>query len=280
MGETMTGDLIPLFEGHNIRVLEKDSEPWFPLKDLADAWGLKSNTLYQIIVRNKKKFKNRVSDVHVTCTSSEPESWHKSVNEQGLYVLIGAVNTDRLKNPQAADAIDRFQYWVPELIQKYRKKEIVQKPEPQELDEVIEYDLIEAKQIAKITETDPKAMMAAILRKHGYNECADVVERQQASVTAHGDPGWFNPTQLVARCNDPLLTAERLNWWLKNHEFQYRDGYIWRLTPRGMEHGKEYLYTAPSQHQEIRIAWRESVLYASGLKRQVSEDQMALPVRA
>ena len=49
----MTGDLIPLFEGHNIRVLEKDSEPWFPLKDLADAWGLKSNTLYQIIVRNK-----------------------------------------------------------------------------------------------------------------------------------------------------------------------------------------------------------------------------------
>ena len=273
----MTEALTTLFEGHDIRVLESEGDIWIPLKDLADAWGLRPNTLYQIIARNGKKFKNRVSDVHVTCTSSD-ESWHKSVNEQGLYVLLGAVNTDRLKNAEAAAAIDRFQYWIPELIQKYRKKEIAQAG-PVLPD--IKAKLNQARELAEVCRVDPHTFEAAVLRENGLPGLADALPTSPTPVVVqHGDPGWFNPSQLVAKCNDPLLTAERLNWYLKNHDFQYRDGYIWRLTPRGMEHGKEYLYTAPSQHQEIRISWRESVLYASGLKRQLLEDQTHLPQKA
>jgi hypothetical protein len=47
-----------------------------------------------------------------------------------------------------------------------------------------------------------------------------------------------------------------------------------------MEHGREYLYTSPHQHSEIRLSWRESILYASGLKRPIPDDQLALPARA
>ena len=181
----MTEALTNLFEGKEIRTFEREGEIWFPLSDLAAAWGLKSNTLYQIIARNGKKFKNRISDVHVTCTPSEPESWHKSVNEQGLYVLIGAVNTDRLKNPQAADAIDRFQYWVPELIQKYRKKEIV--PVQQQPSGIIG-ELQEARELAALCGKSPELFQAAVLKKHGKTELAEVLGASPSII--HSNTGY------------------------------------------------------------------------------------------
>ncbi len=260
----MSTDLIPLptFEGREIRALEDDGELRIPIADLSTAWGVHRNTLGDIIHRNLKKFEG----FHFSLAHDTRAANLHCVNERGLYLLIGAINTDRLKNPDAAAAILRFQRWVPELIQKFRKGEIQQ--QDQELDEVIAYDLIEAKQIAKLTDTDPKILQAAILRKHGYPEIADAI---RPAIT-HGEIGWFNPSQLVLFCNDPLLTAERLNHYLSNNPkdpdrrpFQFKEGYLWRLTPLGMEHGKEYMYTAPSQHKELRIAWRKSILKAAGL---------------
>jgi prophage antirepressor-like protein len=286
----MTEALQTLFEGKEIRVLEQDNDLWFPLVDLAAAWGVRINTLYQILNRQSAKFTGFVSDVHVTSTPSEDESWHKSVNEQGMYLILGAINTDRLKDKDVAMVILRFQRWVPELIQRYRKKEIaLVKPEPEELDEVVAYDLREARQIAELTGTDPKLMQAAALRRHKnemYDAFAEVLEKQALSVR-HGEPGWYNPSGLVELCNDPHLTADRLNKWLENYRedgewkpFQYREGRLWRLTKRGMEHGREYQYNLGNGHSEPRISWRSSVLYACGLKRDLAPDQMALPARA
>jgi prophage antirepressor-like protein len=48
----MTPNLTQLFEGKEIRVIEQDNDFWFPLVDLATAWGLNPNTLYQLIARN------------------------------------------------------------------------------------------------------------------------------------------------------------------------------------------------------------------------------------
>jgi prophage antirepressor-like protein len=274
----MTEVLPTIFEGKSIQVIEQDGEPWFPLADLSGAWGVHRNTLNQIIDRNEKKFAGfHTTIAHVTCAGM------KAVNERGLYLLMGAINTDRLKDAQAADAILRFQRWVPELIQQYRKKEIVpvqqQPAAAQELDEVVAYDLIEAKQIAKLTDTDPKPLYAAVLKGHGYEKIAKVYE-QQVPAVVHGEAGWYNPTRLVGLCNDPDLTADRLNWYLKNKGFQVKEGGIWRLVGPGFLHGKEYPYNTPSGHSEPRIAWRESVLYASGLKRPMPESQTALPARA
>jgi hypothetical protein len=264
---------LAVFENHNIRAIEQDNDIWVPLVDLARAWGLKANTLYQLISRNEKKFVGFSTGVHVTCSDTL-----QGVNEKGMYLLMGAINTDRLKNPDAAASLLRFQRWVPELIQKYRKKEIVQVPAIPSIAPSINTELQLARVLAEQTGGNLQAFQKIALGKCGHADYAPALDSAPALV--HGEPGWYNPTRLVSLCNDPDLTAERLNYFLMNKGFQYRDGYIWRLTPEGMVHGREYNYEAPSGHREIRISWRESILYASGLKRPVNESQLALPVRA
>jgi hypothetical protein len=164
-----------------------------------------------------------------------------------------------------------------------------QDPEPRELDEVVSDDLREAAQIAEMTGTDPKLMQAAALRRHKnemYDAFAEVLEKQALSVR-HGEPGWYTVTELVALCNDPLLTPIRLNKWLENYRednewkpFQYREGKIWRLAPHGQPHGREYQYNLGNGHSEPRISWRASVLYACGLKRDLAPDQVMLPQKS
>jgi len=284
----MTEALATLFEGKQIQVVEESGELWFPLPDLTEAWGIDKNTLPHQLDRNKDLFAGMSGDKYVTYPTEGIQEV-PCVNERGLYLLIGRVNADRLKNPGAKAAILRFQRWVPELIQQYRKKEIVQKPVPDELDEVIAYDLREARQIAELTGTDPKLMQAAALRQHKngmYDACAEVLERQALAVR-HGEPGWYNPSGLVELCNDPNLTSERLNKWLENYRedgewrpFQYREGKLWRLTKRGMEHGREYQFNLGNGHSEPRISWRSSILYASGILRDIPDSQIRLPERS
>jgi hypothetical protein len=163
----------------------------------------------------------------------------------------------------------------------YRKKELVTIPAGQD----IRSELEEARELAVICGRSPESFQAVILRKHGKAELAS--ELQSAGNIVHGETGWYNVTGLVSLCNDPGLTPERLNKWLENYRegqqwspFQYREGKLWRLTKRGMEHGREYQYNLGNGHSEPRISWRASVLYACGLKRDLAPDQMALPERA
>jgi len=272
----MTGDLVPLFEGKEIRAIEVRGDIWIPLADIANAWGIDRSTPDKIIERNDEVFRGLFSIV--LDVTSTPMS---CLNERGLYLMMGKISASRLKNPEAKAAIIRFQRWVPDLIQRYRKKEIVQVVSI----DGIKAELLQAGEFADTCKKSPELFQAAIFRKHGMMEYADAL---QVPSVVHVGTGWYNPTGLVELCNDPLLNAERLNWYLKNNPkdperrpFQYRDeNGIWRLTALGMEHGKEYWYTAPSQHQEIRIAWRESILYASGLKRPISSDQASLTAKA
>jgi|GEM_PF-6316266 len=117
----MTAPLATLFENKEIRAIEQDGDIIFPLADLASAWGVHRNTLPDIIDRHPDRFEGfHTTAAHETCAGL------RAVNEAGLYLLIGAISTDRLKNPAAAEAILRFQRWVPQLIKKYRKGEISQ----------------------------------------------------------------------------------------------------------------------------------------------------------
>jgi prophage antirepressor-like protein len=259
----MTGELTTLFEGRDVRVIERDGEPWFPLFDLAAAWGVDRKTPGNLVDRNKELFAGMFhSDGDVT---------YHDVNERGLYVLMGKISADRLKNPEAKAAMIRFQRWVPELIQKYRKKEIVQQPINQ--DAALKASLSTARLLATETGGDLAAFQRIALEKCGLGDWAPAL----STVPKHGEPGWYNPTQLGEMCG---LTAEQVNAYLYNKAFQYREGKIWRLNPSGEMHGKEYVYEATSGHREIRIRWRESILYASGLKRPIDESQLALPARA
>jgi hypothetical protein len=284
----MTEALQTLFEGKEIRIItDENGDILIPISDIASAWGIDRSTPDNMIRRNPESFYRTVATA-LDAASTPMEC----LNERGLYLMMGKITTSRVKNKSSRDAIIRFQQWFPELIQKYRKKEIVQipaQPEPRELDEVISDDLREAKQIAELTGTDPKLMQAAALRRHKngmYDAFAEVLEKQALSVR-HGEPGWYNPSGLVELCRDPHLTADRLNKWLENYRedgewrpFQYREGKLWRLTKRGMEHGREYQYNLGNGHSEPRISWRASVLYACGLKRDLAPDQVMLPQKS
>ena len=269
----MNESLIPLFEGHDIRVWSRTENSGSRLKISASAWGVDRKTPANLIGRNKDLFEGMFrSDGDVT---------YHDVNEKGLYPTHGKDQCGPAKNPKARDAMIRFQRWVPELIQKYRKHEIAQVPAAPD----IRTELQEARELAMICGKSPESFQAVILRKHGKSELA--AELKASGEIVRGETGWYTVTGLVELCDDPILTAERLNTYLANcrengewKPFQYKEGKIWRLAPRGLPHGKEYPFNLGNGHSEPRISWRESILVAAGLKRPVSGDQMALPARA
>ena len=269
----MTEALATLFEGKEIRVIEQAGDVWLPLIDLAKAWTISRNTLPELIERNESLFTGFSTLAHVTCATpgDNLNSVLRCVNERGLYLLMGRINSDRLKDPYARETILRFQRWVPELIQKYRKKEIVQQPSRP----CIADELQKAQMLATGTGGNLTAFQKIALEKCGMGDYAPALDATPTLV--HGEPGWYNATQLGEMAG---LTAEQVNAYLYNKAFQYREGKIWRLNPTGEMHGKEYVYEATSGHREIRIRWRESILYASGLKIPIDESQLAQPARA
>jgi prophage antirepressor-like protein len=250
--------LATLFEGKEVRVIEWEQELWLPIADIAKAWGIDRSTPDNMINRNMEVF----GDVTRTVldTASTPM---QCINERGLYMLMGRISAGRLKNPAAKAAIIRFQKWFPELIQRYRKREIVQ---VQPAVNTLNTELDRARTIAELTGTDLKTMQAAALRKCGLKEYADALTPS----LMHGEAGsWLNPTQIGNRCGH---TAREVNNFLEWHRFQYRgpDG-LWRLTDKGELHGEEYEFESTAKHIEIRIRWKPSILTASGLIREPAE---------
>jgi prophage antirepressor-like protein len=248
----MTEALAQLFENHVIHVIERDGEPWFALSDLATVWGTDRKTPGNIIDRNQKLFAGMYhSDGDVT---------YHDVNERGLYVLMGKISADRLKNPEARTNIIRFQRWVPELIQRYRKKEIVQVSSngPD-----LHTELERAKMLALETGGNLPAFQKIALEKCGMGDCVPALKVPATPAIVHGQAStWFNASQLAEMCR--IDRAEYVNNYLHNHGWIYRDasaGRVWRLQPIATDHGREYWFEAPSGHREI------------------PDDQMALPAR-
>ena len=139
----------------------------------------------------------------------------------------------------------------------------------------VDLEIREARRLADLTDGDPRAFQAAALRKCGMPEYAEALLKSGPAVI-HGEAGWYSPTQLGKRCG---LTGKEVNSWLYNHGYQYPERYggedrIWRLQPKGEPFGREYPFTAPSGHIEIRISWRETILTESGLKK---SEPAALP---
>lgn len=261
----MTGALIPLLDGKEIRVVEQSGDFWMPCKDLSLALGLDRSTLYKHVKRNLDFFETDAKDGD-KLSQDDGDLW---VNERGLYTLLARISIGRV-TPAARSAIMQFRKSVPNLIQRYRKKEIVSVAEDRMN---LVHELSKAKEIAGLTGSDLRAMQAAALRKCGLKEYADALTPS----LMHGEAGtWLNPTQIGARCGH---SAREVNNFLEWHRFQYRgpDG-LWRLTDKGELHGEEYEYPTVSKHIEIRIRWRESILTASGLIKELP-GQMSLPAR-
>jgi len=277
----MTDAIATLPEGL-MRVVPSEIGPVVPVIDIAALINYSSDHLTKKIRENPDLFKGRQVLPDLPTAGGMQKC-----------VCVDRVGFDRLllllKPSKDRDIFERIEAFRLKAFGQLAgiKNEIApvqpEPDEPDELDEVVAYDLREAAQIAELTKVDPKMMQAAILRKHGYKELADVL----APPLVHGESGWHKPGDLARQCG---LTTEMFNNWLNNNPkdpdrrpFQYKDHdtRLWRLTPLGMEHGAEYPYTVEfTGHTEVRIKWRESILKACGLKRDIAPDQTALPARA
>ena len=273
----MTGDLVPA--GQTVRVIPSEIGPVIPVVDIAEMIGCNRSSITKTI----KAFENQLTPflVFKPLPTSGGTQQHECLNRTGFDRLLLLMRPKR----RGGEEVDRLFEFRESVLARMDAGTGISAPKPQSPD--IRSELVEARELAETCRKSTETFQAAILRKHGKSELADALQAPASSVI-HGEPGWYNPTQLAAMCNDPLLTAERLNWYLchnprdpEHRPYQYRDpNRIWRLTALGKEHGREYWYTALGGHQEVRIEWRESILYASGLKRSIANDQAALPAKA
>ncbi len=142
----MSTELATLFEWNR--------DLWLPIADIAKAWGIDRSTPDNMINRNMEVF----GDVTRTVLD-DMSTPMQCINERGLYLMMGKISASRLKDPAAKAAIIRFQRWFPELIQRYRKKEIVQVSSGPSL----ETEILHARQIAERCGKNPDAFLAIAL---------------------------------------------------------------------------------------------------------------------
>jgi hypothetical protein len=138
------------------------------------------------------------------------------------------------------------------------------KPEP-DRQPAIDTELLVAKHLSEQTGGDLVAFQAIALKKCGMEEYIPALK--QPSMIS-GEQGWYTVTQLCEKYPTAEIEGhpERLNYWLLNHGYIYREqSGLPRLQPKGEPHGMEYWYESPHGHREIRIRWRLSIMYACGL---------------
>jgi len=253
-------EALTLFEGNEIRTLEQNDDIWLPVVDLAEAWKIARNTVSGIIDRNQRLFDGYTTLVHVTCTSKDAgkENLNASlrcVNEQGLYLLMGRINTERLKDPNAKETILRFQRWVPELVKAFRKGEL--KPS-KEIEAMVRSHLNIADAMVQYAHVDRGIMTTVALARVESETGADLSwlkglvrkDRQQP-------PGYLNAGQVGEELGG--LSANSVNKILAQLGYQYWMVDRWQPTLIGMNYGENMPYTVinknGSSHSGYQLRW-------------------------
>jgi len=241
--------------GKPVRTIPSEIGIVIPVTDIVENIGYSRSSITKAITENPLTFKGFTSIQSLPTAGGIQK--HLCLNKNGLERLLLIIRPAKTKG-ELCERIEAFRI---KAFGRMERNE-VDLPEPVPL---IQEEIDRAKLLAEVTGGNLREFQKIALMKCGYGDYAKALD--EPAIT-HGETGWYNPTRLITLCNDPDLTPERLNWYLHNKGFQYRDGYIWRLTDTGKIHGMEYQYEAPSGHREIRIRWRESILYASGLKKE------------
>ncbi|MGA9622048.1 hypothetical protein, partial [Methanoregula sp.] len=287
----MAGELIlsQLFENKEIRIIETKGDVWIPICDLANAWGIDRSTPDKIIDRNKEVFEDLFSTV--LDVTSTPMS---CLNERGLYLLMGKISTSRLKNNASRAAIIRFQKWFPELIQLYRKKEIVQiasNPEPNLLRDALNRNADIADIMTSRYGYDPKVARSIAM--------ANVVNEIGDEALPWKGPAALEPPVPVEECSpdeDPDFERffsmqkvceicrstrdEVINILEKERILAYSNG-IWHLTGLGQQFGKTFktfpLY--PYRKKFFKMNIRYSPAAINIIKGRLTSTQTKLPAK-
>jgi len=249
----MTEALLP--SGYPLRTLPSEIGTVVPVVDIADMIGYNRSSITKTIDKNEAAFEGLKT--FQTLPTSGGNQWFLCLNHAGTERLF------LLLSPSSKTKKDLFKRVEEFRIKAFEKMETPKEIVPVPASPDIRAELQEARELAAICGKSVESFQAVILRKHGKAELADAL---QAPVPfTHGESGqWMNPSEIGHEC---CLTAQQVNYWLLNHGFQYKDGPLWRLTPKGTDYGEEYVFEATSKHSEIRIRWNKAVMVASGLKR-------------
>jgi len=269
MTDPQSTSLVPvanLFEGHEIRTIEKDRQVWIPCRDLSLALGLDRSTLYQHVKRNRDFFGEDAIDGDIL----SPDDGDLWVNEGGLYTLLARVSVGRV-TPSAKSAIIKFRKSVPELIQKFRKGELAAPQQPPQLMDPFVRELERAEAFSRITGVPLPLAQVQALKKAGEETGEDnhrYIELLRPTLSSDRK-GNLSPSQIGEKLS-PRRRGYEINEYLYRNGFQVRsseDQTKWVPTEKGKPFSYWHPYIAENGHAAYQLLWFPEILRASGLVR-------------
>jgi hypothetical protein len=238
------------FDGKEIRVIEQDNDFWMIVADLTKAWDLHRNTLNDIISRNEWKFAGNYTTVaHDSCAGMI------AVNEVGMYLLMGAVHINLVKNEKAKTTIVKFNKEWPRLVKAYRKGEVVAEPQSKQgvLDTINhQLDLadiaIKRSDVPKEVAHSMAWALAATITKAEINGYATFIKAQQKQQQLllpenllqdkEDYDRYFSLTQISGFLK---LPTDKVRNVLESLNLIYYENGIWHLTKQGEKYGKVFM---------------------------------------
>lgn len=244
--------LTEMFDGKEIRIIEDKSEVWIPIADLAAAWGIDRSTPDKIIDRNEEVFyglSNTVLDVTSNTTA-------RCLNERGLYLMMGKVSPSRLKKPEAKQSIIKFQRWFPELIQKVRRKEVVELPLSKQatINTINHYlDIADIainrsgvpKDIAHgqawaLANVETKVELTMAVSSYIKAQTTQQLQLPAAQEDIINYDKHFSITKVASALKLPIDKVRNV---LESLNIIYFENGYWKLTAHGMQYGKVFMVT-------------------------------------
>ena len=231
------------YEGASVRVIDRDGDPWFVGKDVAEVLGYRNGSRdINRHVDDEDRMKEMVFD-----GNQDKESI--LINESGLYSLILSSHL-----PSAR----QFKRWVTaEVLPSIRKRGIYATPvtierilsDPdlgiriltelkEEREKIAALETTVAVQTQQIAEMNPKATYYDTVL-----QCKDLVT-------------------ITRIAKDFRLSAQALNKILCEKKVQYKQGDMWVLYQRYAEKGytqsKTYTYGTENEHAKMHTLWTQA----------------------
>jgi len=248
----------------SMRILPSGIGPVIPVVDIADMIGYSRSAITKAIKDHEGKMSPCKTFIPLPTTGGEQQ--FLCLNRTGIDYLFLFIHPS--KSRMNDDEFIDFRKTI--LDKTDNNGHAVTETSPD-----IRSELQQAKELAEVCGKPAEIFQAVVFKKHQMPEFAEVLQASGPITPSASERGfWMTPRDIGREC---ALSAQQVNQYLYNNNFQYPEGPIWRLTEKGEIYGEEFPFTTVYKHTEIRIRWHRSILVASRLKRPISENQLALP---